>query len=251
MGDSKGTARAPLVPTLEVPKGGGALRGLDEKLSANPVTGSAGLSIPLPLPAGRGFAPDLALGYDSGAGNGPFGSGFTLSIPSVSRRTDKGVPRYDDTDVFVLSGEDDLVPFLVGATWEPEERIDQGYRVRRYRPRIEAAHSRIEHWDHATSALDHWKVITGANVTHIFAAQLADPDDGARIFRWALSHSFDDRGNHVRYEYVPEDSLGVSTTEPGERGRAQTNHYLSCVRWGNRVMAPTVETDWVFKLVFD
>ena len=35
----------------------------------------------------------LSLAYDSGAGNGPFGFGWRLSLPSITRKTDKGLPR--------------------------------------------------------------------------------------------------------------------------------------------------------------
>src|SRR5690348_10637949 len=69
---------APPVPSL--PKGGGAIHGIGEKFSANPVTGTASLQIPLAISPGRaGFQPDMALSYDSGAGNGAFGHGFHLS----------------------------------------------------------------------------------------------------------------------------------------------------------------------------
>ena len=101
-------ASGPSVPTPSLPKGGGAIRGIGEKFSANPVTGTASLQIPLATSPGRGgFYPELALAYDSGAGNGPFGLGWHLSIPQITRKTDKGLPRYDDageSDVFILSG---------------------------------------------------------------------------------------------------------------------------------------------------
>src|SRR5215204_3517705 len=104
------------LPSISLPKGGGAIRGIGEKFAANPVTGTGSLSVPLAVSPGRsGFGPQLSLSYDSGAGNGPFGFGWNLSLASVSRKTDKGLPRYLDaqeSDVFVLSGADDLVPAL-------------------------------------------------------------------------------------------------------------------------------------------
>ena len=82
-------------PQISLPKGGGAIRGIDEKFAANPVTGTGALSVPLALSPGRsGFGPQLSLVYDSGSGNGPFGFGWKLSLPSITRRTDKGLPRY-------------------------------------------------------------------------------------------------------------------------------------------------------------
>src|SRR5881396_39854 len=82
-------------PTLALPKGGGAIRGIGEKFAANPVTGTGSMTVPIATSPGRGgFGPQLALAYDSGAGNGPFGFGWTLSLPSITRKTDKGIPRY-------------------------------------------------------------------------------------------------------------------------------------------------------------
>ena len=105
------------------------------------------MTIPIATSPGRsGFGPQLNLTYDSGSGNGPFGFGWSLSLRSITRKTDKGLPRYrdaEDSDVFILSGAEDLVPVLVevDGQWVPETlppRIVDGkeYQVRRYRPRI-------------------------------------------------------------------------------------------------------------------
>src|SRR5216117_1818153 len=101
-------------PSISLPKGGGAIRGIGEKFAANPVTGTGSLSVPLPTSPGRsGFGPQLSLSYDSGAGNGPFGFGWSLSLPAIIRKTEKGLPQYRDaeeSDVFILFGSEDLVP---------------------------------------------------------------------------------------------------------------------------------------------
>ncbi len=127
---------------------------MGEKFAANPVTGTGSLSVPIYTSPGRsGFGPQLALPYDSGAGNGPFGWGWSLSVPSITRKTDKGLPRYRDTeesDVFVLSGAEDLVPALekkADGQWVREEVPpvgigDEEYDVRRYRPRTEGLFAR-------------------------------------------------------------------------------------------------------------
>jgi len=85
---------------------------MGEKFAANPVTGTGSMTVPIASSPGRsGFGPQLSLSYDSGAGNGPFGFGWSLSLPSITRKTDKGLPRYLDgqaqaldSDVFILSG---------------------------------------------------------------------------------------------------------------------------------------------------
>lgn len=103
-------------PSISLSKGGGAICGIGEKFTANPVTGTGSMSVPIAtLPGRGGFGPHLSLSYDSGAGNGPFGFGWSLSIPAITRKTDKGLPQYRDaagSDVFVLSGVEDLVPVL-------------------------------------------------------------------------------------------------------------------------------------------
>src|SRR5436309_10199971 len=102
---------------ISLPKGGGALHGIGEKFAPDLHTGTGNFTVPIALPPGRnGFQPELNLVYSTGNGNGYFGQGWSLSIPGVSRKTSKGVPRYrdgaplKDRDTFLLSGAEDLVP---------------------------------------------------------------------------------------------------------------------------------------------
>src|SRR5689334_24816240 len=137
------------------------------------------MSVPLPASRGRsGFGPQLSLSYDSGSGNGPFGFGWSLSLPAITRKTDKGLPQYldaDDSDVFLLSGAEDLVPVLVETVdgWEREQlpnRIVDGeeFQIQRYRPRIEGLFSRIERWTSLQNGDVHWRSITRDKVTYLF-----------------------------------------------------------------------------------
>lgn len=154
--DSAPTTNQISAPTISLPKGGGAIRGMGEKFAANPVTGTGSMSVPIATSPGRGgFGPQLSLSYDSGSGNGPFGLGWNLSLPSITRKTDKGLRTYRDaeeSDVFILSSAEDLVPEFeknAAGNWilkdgkhvthdKPRTVDDVEYRVRRYRPRIEA-----------------------------------------------------------------------------------------------------------------
>jgi hypothetical protein len=101
-------------PGISLPKGGGAIRGLGEKVTPQTATGSCRFAVPIFTSPGRaGFSPQLTLTYDSSYGNGPFGLGWRLSIPSITRKTAKGLPRYRDdeeSDVFMFADVDDLVP---------------------------------------------------------------------------------------------------------------------------------------------
>src|ERR1044071_9430480 len=132
-------------PSVSAPKGGGAIKGIGEKFAANPVTGTGALTIPLPLSPGRsGFTPALGLSYDSGAGNGPFGFGWSVGYPTITRKTDRGLPQYADgkeSDVFMLSGAEDLVREV-----DQDATPRNGYLVTLYRPRIEGLFARIERW---------------------------------------------------------------------------------------------------------
>src|SRR5450631_2368480 len=57
------------MPSITLPKGGGALKNIDEKFSVNPANGTASYSIPLPFSPGRtGGTPSLTLAYNSGGG---------------------------------------------------------------------------------------------------------------------------------------------------------------------------------------
>jgi RHS repeat-associated protein len=266
------------IPTLTLPKGGGALRGLDEQFHANPATGTASLSIPLPLSPGRdGFEPSLTLSYDSGAGNGPFGLGWSLGLGGVARRTEQGLPRYNDnteSDEFRLSGGEVLVPALrlASSQWLPDEYTGPaGERVRRYCPRLEGAFVRIENITPGAGGPSYWRVTSGANVTTVYgqtaAARVADPANPDRIFEWLPELSYDDRGNCLVYEYKVEDLTGVPRRRAEENrhaGRALfTNQYLKRVRYGNRqpytatflanpyAPLPPTGLDFLFKVVLD
>ncbi|QBS44349.1 SpvB/TcaC N-terminal domain-containing protein [Nocardia sp. CS682] len=237
-------------PSLSLPKAGGAIRGMGEKFATNPVTGTAGVTVPVPLTPGRAeMTPQLNLGYDSGAGNGPFGLGWSMDVPSISRKTDKGLPRYlDEIDVFQLSGAEDLVPAVF-----PARRSESGFDVVAYRPRTEGLYSRIERWCDRNSGDTHWRVTSTANVTSVFgrngAARIADPADPGRVFQWLLEETADDRGNLVRYEYKPEDRAGVDLGAPCERNRdTVVNRYLKRVRYGNSTPG---QSDFCFEVVLD
>ena len=107
-GNDKDEFRQGLVlpPSLNLPKGEGTIQGIDEKFSVNPAIGTAGITVPIfTYPERSGFQPDLTLSYDSGNGNGPFGMGWKLSILSIRRKTQKGLPRCHDQieDTFILA----------------------------------------------------------------------------------------------------------------------------------------------------
>lgn len=270
-------------PSLSLPKGGGAIKGIGEKFAANPVTGTGSMTIPLSISPGRsGFGPQLALAYDSGTGNGAFGLGWNLSLPAITRKTDKGLPQYRDTeesDVFILSGAEDLVPLLVkdGSNWVREQlpacNVNRAsFRIDRYRPRIEGLFARIERWSNVANPADiRWRSISKDNLTTWYGSdagsRIADPSDPSHIFSWLICQTHDDKGNVMVYEYADEDSQGIDLAQPQERNRTDaargTHRYLRRIRYGNRTPyfpdydpaktstpLPSDE-DWMFSVVFD
>ncbi len=261
----------PAQPQLTLPRGGGALRSIADTFTVSSLTGSASLAIALGISPGRaGFAPPAALGYDSGAGNGPFGLGWNYPIPSITRKTEPRLPTYADeaeADTFVLSGMDDLVPLYTqdaGKRWVREESERDGYRIRPYRPRTEAAFARIELWIERASGLAHWRVISRDNVTSIYGftadERISDPDDPRHIFSWLLRESYDDKGNAIFYRYKRENTDGISLETLYERQRTDatigTQRYLKSISYCNHTPRTRDEdlaqrTDWLMQVVFD
>ncbi|HYK20552.1 MAG TPA: SpvB/TcaC N-terminal domain-containing protein, partial [Pyrinomonadaceae bacterium] len=247
-------------PVISLPKGGGAIRGIGEKFTANTVTGTGSLTVPIYVSPGRsGFTPQLSLTYDSGEGNGPFGLGWRLSTPSITRKTDKGLPKYyddEESDVFILSMIEDLVP--VGNSFDDDSG---NYKIQRYQPRVEASFARIERWSNQGDASDvAWRTISRDNITSWYGktteSRVVDPSDGVRIFSWLICQSYDDKGNEIRYEYVAENETNVDRSKANEQHRSRTaNRYLRRVKYGNTPsrLAPNFERKvvWHFELLFD
>ena len=237
---------------ISLPKGGGALKGIGETFQPNLFSGTGNYSIPIAISPGRnGFGPTLSLKYSSGNGNGPFGLGWQLSIPRITRKTEKGLPRYDNTDVFVMSGAEDLVPLLkrvvdpIGGeeTWVAEDPIAQPpHTVFRYRPRTEGLFARIERWENTSSAEVHWRAITRDNVTSIYgatsSARIADPENEQHVYEWLLQETFDATGNHVLYEYARDNPQlytdeGFRLDAIFEQNRKATQLYVRRIYYGN------------------
>jgi RHS repeat-associated protein len=269
------SVRPQSLPSISLPKGGGAIRGIGEKFAANPVTGTGALSVPIFSSLGRsGFGPELTLSYDSGSGNGLFGFGWHLNVPSITRKTDKGLPRYldsEESDVFILAGAEDLVPVLEDDQRVMTKRIFHGvqWEIRPYRPRIEGLFARIERWTAADSGVSHWRVISRDNVTAIYGLEpfssVVSPADKAHVFSWQLCRSFDDKGNVTLYEYVAEDGAGVERFRAHEANRSDdartTQRFLKSIRYGNATpyfpdwsiegQETALPVNWHYQVVFD
>ena len=193
---------------ISLPNGGGALSGLGEKFAPDAHTGTGNFTVPISLPTGRnGFQPQIQLAYSTGSGNGLFGLGWALSVPGVSRKTSRGVPRYvdpDRPDVFILSGAEDLVP-VRGVHPGPME----------YRPRTEGLFARITHHLDPAKKDDWWEVASKDGLVSRYGtpghaandpAVISSPGDPSRTFSWKLTQTHDPFGNRIVYEYAARDA---------------------------------------------
>jgi RHS repeat-associated protein len=218
-------------PSISTPKGGGAQSGLGEKFSPDLFTGTGNFSVPVALPPGRnGLQPELTFGYSTGNGNSPFGLGWNISIPGVTRKASRGIPVYDDDqDVFILSGAEDLV--------QVKQTIDTGYVKTYYRPRTEGLYARIVHHK-KPGGENYWEVRSKDGLTSYYgnpaetvnhSCVIANPGQRKSIFSWRLYKTTDAFGNHIIYRYTRE----LSTS--GERVFDQL--YLAEISYNNYVQS--------------
>jgi hypothetical protein len=236
---------------IALPKGGGAQRGLGEKFSPDLHTGTGNFTVPIAVPPGRnGFQPQLNLVYSSGHGNGVHGTGWTLDVPGVTRKTSRGIPRYRDydfdpakRDVFILSGAEDLVPV-------PDASLDPLIATR-YRPRSEGLFARIVHHHDAVAGRNYWEVSSIDGLTSYYGpnptdqasyhldftprttpATIARPKSSAkdpdRFFAWKLTLTKDPFGNRIEYLYEDRDA-GQSAQD----GHAWDQPLLTQIRYAD------------------
>src|SRR5215207_152624 len=118
---------------ISVPSGPGSIEGLGDSFQPALNNGTMGYGLSLQLPPGTaGHTPKLQFGYEGGQANGPFGFGWSLSLPCIQRQTDKGIPRYidapngkdddrdgetdeaDEIDRFLSDEKEELVPLANG-----------------------------------------------------------------------------------------------------------------------------------------
>jgi hypothetical protein len=257
------------VPSITLPKGGGAMKSIDEKFSVNAANGTTAFSIPLPFSPGRNnYTPQQVLSYDSGAGSSIFGLGWGLDAPFIQRKTEKKLPEYKDaieSDTFMISGAEDLVPELTkddAGNWVRHIFKDNAITIIYYRPRIESGFARVEQITENGNTF--WRIRTKKNVVSVFGksdvAKLSSPVPGEenKIFKWCLEYTYDDKGNFTRYYYKKEDKANVTATLP-EKNRLNdiapfTNIYLKGIQYGNKIAfyeGGNLPSDFLFELVLD
>jgi len=210
---------------IAVPKGGGAFQGLQGQMGVDLFTGCAQYEIPIYTSPSRQNTPHLALQYRSGLGNGVFGMGFSMGLPIVVRQTSMRIPKYDDSDVFVLEGTGELV-------LKERRTIGESEVIWVYRPRFADHFLEIQRIQRSNECF--WEVTDSDNTRYYFGMEasqrVVDPEDSKRIFAWKLSACIDRLGNKSRYQYTKDGNL-------------------QCVEYGN-YFAEDGSEKWMFGVEF-
>lgn len=176
--------------------------------------GAANYAIPIEVIPGRlGMQPDLAISYNSGAGNGLLGVGFNLSgLSSISRgrtilaRDGKvdGID-FDTTDKLYLDGKRLILITGTGTYFQPGSqyrtevesfsritalRIDEGTTGDVDYFKVEEKEGRILYYGKKDAAND------GDALHTVINSGGADP-----VLSWGLKRVEDRNGNYIEYEY--------------------------------------------------
>ncbi|WP_437635072.1 SpvB/TcaC N-terminal domain-containing protein [Sorangium sp. So ce854] len=186
--------------------------------SANPQR-TANLGYPLRVPPGRnGLAPDLALTYSSGRGNGWLGVGWDLEISSIQHDTRFGVPDYDGTRIqndHPGSVAGSVRYALDGAQLTAVGPAAGGVR---YERRVEGAFQRILRLPTGEPGIFYWEVTDKNGVKSVYGktenARLADPNDASRVFKWNLEYAEDRFGNRIVFKYFHDEQTMSGVVMP-------------------------------------
>jgi RHS repeat-associated protein len=169
---------------ISLPSGPGSLEGLGETFEPDLSTGTSSYPVKfIPAPGRVGFQPEISLNYDGGNANGPWGMGWKTSISYVQRRTENGLPTYDDSqDQFIYSNGEKLVALAGGLYRFENERTFQRFQ------RIEGGG---------------WEARTPDGLRAIFGeTENGRVSNDQGIFRWELERVIDTHGNEMRYIYL-------------------------------------------------
>ncbi|MCF5068059.1 toxin [Pseudomonas syringae] len=232
-------------------------------------TGAAGLDLPIPASPGRGWDPQLLLSYSSQSGNGEFGVGWHMTASRISRRLNKGVPRYTDKDeiigpdgeVWIADHHDDGTPVSRYESTYNGQPVGP-HEVVIYRDRIKKDVAQ-ERWQPVGTSKEptapaFWLMHGSDGSLHAYGmtpdARIADPDDPDRVSAWLLCESLNSHGEHICFDYR-NDAL-----EPDPSSDYRAQRYLRTVLYGNVTASQhlyawtqknPVSRGWHFHLVFD
>jgi RHS repeat-associated protein len=195
---SSGLARSP------ASSAGGAYDNIDS-------SGAYRTAVPIEVPLFHGLEPSLSLVYNSNAGNDWIGVGWNLAGYSIIRRASpgKGVPRYDNSDVFLLDGLE-LIP-CTSEIKSPSCKYPAPGNYVPYTTKIESF-QRI-----AYNVPGKWYIWTKTGTKLTYTANIFS------VGSWRLSKVEDTLGNSVAYESWYDSN-----------GQPSGHYYLDTIKY-NRV----------------
>lgn len=155
--------------------------------------GSASTKYDITVPAFHEVAPKLALAYDTSIQGGWLGAGWTLNGVSRIERVIKGrgVPKYDNSDVFLLDGQE-LIPCATGSV----------------------SPSCTNGGTHSTKMENYFRIaLSGSGTTAQWTIMAKDGrrmlytpvylvSNNSLVFKWGLRQVIDTKGNTVTYNWT-------------------------------------------------
>jgi RHS repeat-associated protein len=192
--NKSGTGKA----SISLPSGPGSVEGMGGSFEPQLNSGTVTYAVTLPVPAGRaGLTPSISLSYEGGRGNGVCGFGWGVGAGSIRRQSDKGYPRHDAADTFLLGGEE-LVPL---SNPEQDWRCENDRSFQRIRQ---------------VPGRSAWEVTNPDGSRHHYGGHrgeggrfsaVMNPSargtDFDRTYLWLLESTVDVHGNRIEYEYEP------------------------------------------------
>ena len=157
---------------------------LGESFQTDLATGAATLSIPITTPPGRkNMQPKLGLSYSSNNSNGLCGVGWAIPQNAIQRSTKYGVPKYDNTDVFMFTGGGANAELVEIAPGEFRAKIESGFMKYLF-------------------SNNTWTVYDKTGTRYYFGLTSSSRlEDNSRTFNWLLDKVEDTHGNYVAYIY--------------------------------------------------
>lgn len=193
--------------------------------------GEANVSYPIKIPAGRkGMQPQIAINYNSDAGNGWLGLGWNINMPSISIDTKWGTPTFnanEESEIYSLNGEQLMYPKLNGKDWMPNRHYDVAGTSAistqsiprtsnlQFTPRKQGSFAKIERLGTNPSNY-YWKVTNTDGSINWYGGKNAVVTNAvirninSNIVHWGLYMTQDIYGNCVKYEYTNNSILTES-----------------------------------------
>jgi RHS repeat-associated protein len=172
---------------INLPSGPGSVEGLGRNFVPSIASGTAGYGIDIALPpAVRGFGPSLSLDYDSAGGASEVGTGWQIGgVPGLRRRVDDGLPHFDESDAWELTGLGMPCDLLEVApdVFRPEHETGAFVRVKR------------------SADGERWEARVKNGFTYSFGGDGFAETENSRVYRHLLRDASDLHGHKIRYEW--------------------------------------------------